>query len=140
MSEHDTDTDTDTDTDGRDLSREITIRGKRYIWEQHASGAHVIDLVMLQDDSPTLAACGALVLAYPRFASRAGFKRSVSKAAGKLYDLLVANGWEVGDIMRAGTHAFSFLAEDLPVTPKDEGVEEALDFSEPQPASTPAGS
>jgi hypothetical protein len=130
---------TDTAAETEHRPGEITIRGTRYIWERHASDAHVIDLVMLQDESQALAACGALVLAYPRFAKRARFKRSVSRAAAVLYELLVEAGWEVGDILRAGMHAFAWLSDRLPINPRSEEVEEAVDFTEPPPEITPGG-
>ena len=73
-----------------DLSkpREMTVRGTRYIFERHASGAYHVDLLMMGDESNTLTACGALVLAHPLLAKKAGFRRSVPKAAEQLFGYL----------------------------------------------------
>lgn len=127
-------------SDDIDLAREITIRGERYIWERHTSGAYLIDLMLLKGESDALAAAGALVLAYPRFARRARFRRSIGTAAEALYDLLVQDGWEASDILRAGMHAFAWLASQLPPTASSEEVEEAVGFSEAPAGDTPAGS
>jgi len=122
-----------------DTTRETTVRGTRYIWERHGSGAHLVDLMLLHGDSDTLAASGALVLAYPRFARAVKFKRNLPDAAGALFDYLVAKGWEVGDIMQAGMHAFVWLAAQLPPTSGSDEVKEAEDFSGPRPGDMPAG-
>ena len=127
-------------SDDIDLTREITIRGERYIWERHTSGAYLIDLMLLKGESDALAAAGALVLAYPRFARRARFRRSISTAAETLYDLLVEDGWEAGQILQAGMHAFAWLATQLPPTASSEEVEDAVGFSEAPGGDTPAGS
>ena len=121
----------------RDLTREITNRHDRYIWERHASSAYLVDLMMLQGDSTTLAAAGALVLAYPRFAKKARFKRSVPDAAERLFAYLEEQGWDVGEIMEAGSHAFQWLAGQLPPTSGSDEVKEATDFSEAGPEDTP---
>ena len=116
-----------------DLSkpREMTIRGTRYIFERHASGAYHVDLLMMGDDSSTLTACGALVLANPLLAKKAGFRRSVPKAAEQLFGYLTGKlGWTVGDVLEAGNHAFRWCAEQVPVTSGSEEVKEATDFSE----------
>jgi len=121
----------------RDLTREITVRGTRYIWERHTSGAYLIDLMLLKGQSETLAAAGALALAYPLFARRARFGRSVSEAAERLYDRLVSEGWAADEVLRAGMHAFAWLATQLPPTASSEEVEEAVGFSEPPADDTP---
>lgn len=125
--------------DGRDLAREITVHGHRFIWERHASDAYLIDLMLLKGESETLAMTGALVLAYPRMARTARFRRNLGDAAERLYNALVEQGWSVAEIMQAGMHAFVWLAGHLPPSPKDPEVEEAVGFSGAQPASTPAG-
>lgn len=125
------------ENEGKHLPGEITVCGTRYIWERHTSGAYIIDLMLLKGESEALAAAGALVLAYPRFARRARFGRSVSKAAESLYDLLVSEGWAANEILRAGMHAFAWLATQLPPTASSEEVEDAVGFSEPPAESTP---
>lgn len=128
-------------TDARDLSREISIKGKRYVYERHASGAYHIDLLMMGDDSSTLAACGALVLALPLFAKKASFRRSVPKAAEKLFGYLTEHPkgpqWSVAEVLEAGNHAFTWCAAQVPVTSGSDEVEEAKDFSEAGQDDTP---
>lgn len=124
------------------LPGEITVKGQRFIWEKHASGAFSIDLMLLRNDSEMLAACGALVLAYPRMAKSARFKRNIGDAAQRLYEQLIAepNNWTANEIMTAGMHAFNWLAADLPVTASDDEVKETEDFTAPTPDDGPAES
>jgi len=133
-------TETETEAQVDDLPGEITIRGKRYVWERHTPGAYFLDLMLQGDKSTALTACGALVLAYPRFAARAGFRRDLVAAAERLYELLVAAGWTASDIMRAGMHAYRWAADEVPLGPSSEEVKDEVDFSEAQQESTSAGS
>lgn len=123
-----------------DLSKpaEMTIRGKRYIFERHASGAYHIDLLMMGDDSPTMTACGAIVLANPMLAKKARFKRNVAKAAEAMYAHLTSGlGWSVAEVLEAGNHCFAWCALQVPLTSGSDEVQEAVDFSEAGPDSTP---
>ena len=121
------------------LPGEITVGGKRLIWERHSSGAFLVDLMLMQGDSETLTATASLVLAYPKFARASRFKRNLGEAAARLYDYLESKGWDIGDILRAGRHAFVWLANQLPPTSGSDEVIEAEDFSEPRQDDTPAG-
>lgn len=122
------------------LDREITVRGHRFIWERHTSDAHLIDLMILADDSEALGLCGALVLAYPRMGRTARFKRNVGDAATRLYAALTDQGWSPAEIMEAGGHAFRWLAGQLPPTASSPEVEEAENFTEPTPDDGSGGS
>ncbi len=115
------------------LPNEITVRGHRFIWERHCSDAYLIDLMILADDSEALALCGALILAYPRMAKSARFKRNVGEAAERLYGFLAQQGWEPKQIMEAGGHAFEWLSKQLPATASNPEVKEIADFTEPKP-------
>lgn len=123
-----------------DLPGEFTRGGRRYIYERHASAAHFIDLMLLRDDSETLSAAGALVLAFPGFARKARFRHSVAKSAAVLYDILVQDGWTTREILQAGIHATGWLVDQAPPLRGSEDAQEAEDFSEDPADSTPAGS
>jgi hypothetical protein len=119
---------------GVDLTREVTVtvKGKpnRIVFERHTSSLYIMDMMMLMGESKVLAAAAALVLVQPRMAAAVKFKRDLATSAEKLYDHLEAKGWDIDAIMRAGMHAYAWLAPQVPVTASSPEVDEMVGFSE----------